>query len=519
MSINDQIQTSLGKPEISGLENFSPPRAIRLLAVVALLLTLGVSYALLYSYGSTVPQYSLVFVLLVSINGLLFIYLTTLYFLATKLYRDTFYFLLGIAWLALAIQVFFQQFFLSPQDRTLRYYIGINLLQFVPTVIFYIAALSSLNSPLNLFRTIIKIAAWMFQIIFTIIIGYWLISDNLSDPFSSRLIFVYAQTPFSAWALMRVGTAIKKRIGLSFPPKLANILAASFYIYGLLQLMYFLEYLAIHNTISSFTASLLIKVVNGVALLKIMLVEFDSLQAQLIQRSVFEDIGALTATLEHDIRNPLGVINAEIVQMKKRFQSDPEVLARIKRMDKETGRIFASTQLVSMLRGDADFYQRSMQKASVGDVIRRSVKVVKLEMDTQNISIMIYESKVMYTRANIPMLEQALVNILKNAVEAIRAAGRAKGKIGIELKSDRKSPQLILINISDNGCGIAEENAPKLTSIFTTKKNREPNSGIGLFSAARIIKIHRGRLEFSSRVGEGTVVSIFLPKWNLQEEE
>ncbi len=502
---------------MSGLEHFYPVRPIQLLAGFALLLSIGGACVLLFISESDVLRFGLSFLLLVSINGLLSFYLSTLYFLASKLYRDTFYFLLGIAWITLAIQVYSQQFFTPPYNPTVTYNIATNLLQLVPTIIFYVASLFPVNSKPNALRIATKTVAWLLQIIITIAIIYWLIGSNTASSTFISLLFFGAQAPFTAWALIHVGKGIEKRVGLSYPFKWVNILPISFYAYGILQIFYLFEYLTVRSSIMGFTLGLLLKVVNGIALLKVMLVEFDGLQNQLIQRSVFEDIGALTASVEHDIRSPLGIINVEIDRMKTKFQSDPEMLTTISRIDEQTQRIFASTQLVTMLRGDADFYQRSMEKVNVVELAKWSVKTVKRDVMTSNIYFKVADSKVMFIKANAPMLEQVIVNILKNAVEGIRAANRKTGTIKVELKASPQSPQTVLINITDNGCGITEEDIPKLTSIFTTKTNREPNSGIGLFISERILKLHRGQLEIRSRVGEGTTVSILLPKWNPQE--
>jgi hypothetical protein len=60
----------------------------------------------------------------------------------------------------------------------------------------------------------------------------------------------------------------------------------------------------------------------------------------------------------------------------------------------------------------------------------------------------------------------------------------------------------------------------KLTTIFTTRGDKKPNSGIGLFIGKKVLDIHDGEIEFESTVGEGTIVTLLLPEWNaLQKKE
>ena len=511
MRIDPRTRGAIESSKMSRFEHISRSHAISVFA--ALLTSSVISLVLLSEYGLGSASYSPLSVLLVGLNGLILIYLSTLYFLASKLYSDIFYFLVSTAWLGFVIKVLLQLFAFSPQRATTPYLIGIGLLDFVPTTLLYVASFSRLNSRSPQWKIVLKIAGWMLQRVITIALGYLLISG---EP-RIALIFAIAECPFSAWALIRVGKAIEQRTNASVPPKWVNLLSRSFYFYGSLQCLYAATYLDTSRSASIFVLgfglALVLKVVNGVALIAVMLVEFDGLQEQLIQRSVLEDIGALTASIEHDIRSPLGVINAEMEGMKRRFQFDREMLARISRVEELTHRIFAATQIVTMLRGDADFYQGSMERVSVGDVVRRAVKAVKREAETSNIHFKFYEAKVMFTKANISMLEQIVVNILKNSVEAIRETGRQRGTIKVEVKRAQYSDQPILIDITDNGCGINEEDIPKLTTIFTTKTKRKPNSGIGLFVSDRIVKLHNGRLEIKSKIGEGTSVSVFLPLW------
>jgi signal transduction histidine kinase len=115
------------------------------------------------------------------------------------------------------------------------------------------------------------------------------------------------------------------------------------------------------------------------------------------------------------------------------------------------------------------------------------------------------------------MLEQAMTNVFKNAVEAICEARPHGGVVDVEVKTDVMS-EMVRVDVTDNGCGIPDENIPELATLYSTKGNKKANSGIELFITARILKLHDGRLEARSKLGEGTTVSILIPAWRGQTE-
>lgn len=75
------------------------------------------------------------------------------------------------------------------------------------------------------------------------------------------------------------------------------------------------------------------------------------------------------------------------------------------------------------------------------------------------------------------------------------------------------------IKISDNGCGISEEDLPKVKNRFYKANNTVRGSGIGLAVADELISLHSGKLELDSKLGEGTTVTITLPTIQKKTEE
>jgi signal transduction histidine kinase len=109
------------------------------------------------------------------------------------------------------------------------------------------------------------------------------------------------------------------------------------------------------------------------------------------------------------------------------------------------------------------------------------------------------------------MMEQVLINLVRNAVEALPVS-RA-GSIGL-LASQGKDKQ-ILIQVKDNGSGIPVEILDEVFIPFFTTKDK--GSGIGLSLSRRIINLHGGSIQISSKKGEGTLILINLPLQKVRE--
>ncbi|MCK4427642.1 MAG: GHKL domain-containing protein, partial [candidate division Zixibacteria bacterium] len=99
---------------------------------------------------------------------------------------------------------------------------------------------------------------------------------------------------------------------------------------------------------------------------------------------------------------------------------------------------------------------------------------------------------------------QVFMNLLVNAAQAITTHGRIKIKTYQEGKN-------IIIEISDTGVGIAEENIPRIFEPFFTTKEVGQGTGLGLSVAYGIIQRHNGRIEVESEVNKGTTFRVILP--------
>lgn len=108
---------------------------------------------------------------------------------------------------------------------------------------------------------------------------------------------------------------------------------------------------------------------------------------------------------------------------------------------------------------------------------------------------------------NRQQLEQVMINVILNALHALTDLDKA---IYVALSATPES-DAVLITVRDEGIGIAEAHLQRLTEPFFSTKLSEGGSGLGLFISNRIVENHGGEMQFFSREGEGTTVSIRLP--------
>ncbi|MDQ0163467.1 ATP-binding protein [Aeribacillus alveayuensis] len=212
-------------------------------------------------------------------------------------------------------------------------------------------------------------------------------------------------------------------------------------------------------------------------------------------------VGELAAGVAHEIRNPLTSLKGFIQLVKSDDNDLDKKNFYLDIMSNELDRINeVINELLLLSKPQADVLKKI-------DILK-ILKDVKILLDTtavaQNINIHIQ------SETDIPTIEgagnqikQVLINIVKNAVEALPNGGQ------IDISVKRLREPKIKIEVADNGVGIPEERIKKMGEPFYTTK--EKGTGLGLTVCARIVKRHNGELHFESELGKGTKVHIILP--------
>ncbi|HEU0143676.1 MAG TPA: hypothetical protein VFQ47_02715, partial [Nitrososphaera sp.] len=87
----------------------------------------------------------------------------------------------------------------------------------------------------------------------------------------------------------------------------------------------------------------------------------SDMQEMLQMRSSLEELGLLAASIQHDVNNPLAVIESEIKRMKNKFQYDPEIMTHVERIEFQKMRIYEATKIIMFLRPQQDTSQKRLK--------------------------------------------------------------------------------------------------------------------------------------------------------------
>lgn len=223
----------------------------------------------------------------------------------------------------------------------------------------------------------------------------------------------------------------------------------------------------------------------------------DRAQEAIIRKENLATMGRMVANIAHDIRNPLSIINTSAERLRKKYRSEDEVFSYISEEVEQLNRI---------LSGYLDFaasHSGEMEPRSVQAIIRRSLMILEPELEARKIDLVqVIPSEEYRVTGNDKRMQQAVLNVLLNAVQAVENGGR------IEVSLFRDGARVV-VRVKDNGGGIAEKDLKDVTKPFYTKK--ADGSGLGLSIVKSVMEEHDGEMEIKSEPGLGTEVSLLFP--------
>jgi two-component system nitrogen regulation sensor histidine kinase GlnL len=211
------------------------------------------------------------------------------------------------------------------------------------------------------------------------------------------------------------------------------------------------------------------------------------------------DLGKIASALAHGVRNPLNAIKGAVVYLGERYAEDPTLAEFTKIMDDEIGRLdhFISKFLSTSL---ADF---AAPEIDVNAVLRRVEVLTSLQLQAVNIRPVFQLGDVPGVLANSFHIEQAVLNIINNAMEAMGSNGTIFVR---SMGSRRNGTRYAVIEIVDEGPGFAS-GAQQIGVNHSEKQGR----GFGLFLTRETIQYCGGHMEIKSSKGKGTTVRLYLP--------
>jgi two-component system NtrC family sensor kinase len=245
--------------------------------------------------------------------------------------------------------------------------------------------------------------------------------------------------------------------------------------------------------------------------------ELREAQAKLIQTEKLASLGRLSASIAHEINNPLSGILTYAKLLSRKLRTGPPDAEGVQTALQQLGLIERETQRCStIVRNLLDFARQrepTFQMVSVLAVLEETLSLLTTRLSIQNVTVTKEFVPVSEVRADFGQLRQAIVNILMNACEALPGGGDVRMAVReTQEPSDGKgSParRWVEVKIADGGQGIAPEHLGKIFDPFFTTKDK--GTGLGLSVVYGIVEKHGGTITVDSAVGRGTTVCLRLP--------
>jgi two-component system NtrC family sensor kinase len=237
-------------------------------------------------------------------------------------------------------------------------------------------------------------------------------------------------------------------------------------------------------------------------------------QAQLLQAEKLSAIGQLVAGVAHELNNPLtSVIGyAQLVEEELReggdapLRASAEVAQDVRRIAEESER---AAKIVRNLLAFARRQTAARAPQDIADLAARVLSLRSYEFRLNTIEIETeFESGLPRVHADAGQLQQALLNLVLNAEQAMRSGTAKRLRVGARFDEEAGAIELY---VGDTGHGISDENLPKIFDPFFTTRDVGEGTGLGLSICYGIVRDHGGQIAVKSRVGDGTTFSILLP--------
>lgn len=219
------------------------------------------------------------------------------------------------------------------------------------------------------------------------------------------------------------------------------------------------------------------------------------------------------ANVSHEIKTPITAIKGFVETLRDSGEKTEEETARfLAIIHKHVNRLEAIIEdlmSLSRIEREAEREELLLTKDRVKTVLQTAIQVCEGRAEEKKIAIGLSCPEDISARIDPPLLEQAVVNLLDNAIKY----SEPEKEVHIEAVQTDKAT---VIHVRDQGRGIAREHLPRLFERFyrvdKARSRKMGGTGLGLAIVKHIIEAHGGRIEVESLLGKGSTFSIILPK-------
>jgi PAS domain S-box-containing protein len=234
--------------------------------------------------------------------------------------------------------------------------------------------------------------------------------------------------------------------------------------------------------------------------------ELASMTQQLWQASKLATMGELSASVAHELNNPLATVALRVESLLMPMAEDDPKRRSLEIITQEVDR------MANLVHNLLQFSRRSHRQVSTVDVreeITNSIEFVHYHLRNRRIEVVHeFDDPLPTIQADRQQLRQLFLNLLTNAGDAMPQGGTLTVNAKYTVLREAEAVQ---IDFSDSGDGISAENLEKIWEPFFTTKPEGKGTGLGLAICRRIVEEHGGKIDIESAAGSGTTVHIGFP--------
>jgi two-component system phosphate regulon sensor histidine kinase PhoR len=218
------------------------------------------------------------------------------------------------------------------------------------------------------------------------------------------------------------------------------------------------------------------------------------------------------ANVSHELKTPITSIKGFVEALLEGGLSDTDqVTYYLSIVEKHADRLNAIIDdllTLSRLEEDADRRRISLEEGFIRPVLESAIELSCIKAGDKELRLQLDCEEEIQTRISAPLLEQAVVNLIDNAIKY----SEPEATVTVAATQDTSG---VAITVRDTGCGIAQEHLSRLFERFYVvdrgRSRKLGGTGLGLAIVKHIAQVHGGTIDVESKVGVGSVFTIHLP--------
>jgi two-component system sensor kinase FixL len=241
----------------------------------------------------------------------------------------------------------------------------------------------------------------------------------------------------------------------------------------------------------------------------------QELQSELVHMSRLTAMGEMASALAHELNQPLAAIANYMKGSRRLLENRQDEGLNVLRdaMEKAADQALRAGDIIRRLR---DFVSRGESERRVEDVkklIEEASALALVGAKDKGVRVRFaFAPRLNYVLADKVQVQQVLLNLMRNAIDAMETAATRELVVGTSAAADN----MLEISVADTGGGIAPEIASQLFQPFVTTKSH--GMGVGLSISRTIVESHGGSITHRPNLGGGTVFSFTLPAVSKEED-